>query len=84
MFAEDPGASHKSLSTRSKRSVELDDATKRFAHAALLKVQGSLFETVEEPAAAIWPKAVQSLPSGLMKFVLNAVQDTLPHNVNLA
>ena len=29
-------------------------------------------------------KAVQSLPSGLMKFALNAAQDTLPHNVNLA
>ena len=35
-------------------------------------------------APTIWSKAVQSLPSGLMKFALNAAQDTLPHNVNLA
>ena len=83
-FAEDPGASYKSLATRSKKSVKSDEVEQRLAHAASLKVQGRLFEIVEEPAAEIWSKAVQSLPSALMKFALNAAQDTLPHNVNLA
>ena len=56
----------------------------RLAHAAKLKVQGGIFEIVDGIAPTIWSKAVQSLPSGLMKFALNAAQYTLTHNVNLA
>ena len=46
-------------------------------------MQGRIFEIVDGIAPTIWSKAVQSLPSGLMKFASNAAQDTLPHNVNL-
>lgn len=39
MFVEDPGASYKSLATRSKKSVKIDELEQRLAHAASLKVQ---------------------------------------------
>ena len=42
-----------------------------------------MFEIVTKSAAKIWSKAVQNLPSHILKFALNAVQDTLPHNANL-
>ena len=84
MFAADPGASSKSLSLRSKKCVQADEVAERLPHDATLKVQGQIFELVDGIAPAIWSKAVQSLPSGLMKFALNAAQDTLSHNVNLA
>ena len=84
VFAADPGASSKSLSFRSKKCVQADEVAECLAHAATLKVQGRIFEIVDGIAPTIWSRAVQSLPSGLMKFTLNAAQDTLPHNVNLA
>ena len=31
-----------------------------------------------------WSKAIQSSSSQILKFVINAAQDTLPHNANLA
>ena len=82
--AADLGASFKFLSLRSKKCVQVDKATECLAHDATLKVQGRSFEIVDGIAPTTWSKAVQSLPSGLMKFALNAAQDTLPHNVNLA
>ena len=35
-------------------------------------------------SALAWSKAVQSSSSQLLKFAVNAAQDTLPHNANLA
>ena len=40
-------------------------------------MQGQIFEIVDGIALTILSKAVQSLPSDLMKFTLNAAQDTL-------
>ena len=37
----------------------------------------------EGSAAQNWSTAVFSLPEWVFKFALNAVTDTLPHNVNL-
>ena len=84
VLAADPGASSKSLSLRSKKCVQADEVAGRLAHAATLKVQGKIFEEVDTRASTIWSRAVQSLPSSLLKFALNAAQDTLPHNVNLS
>ena len=83
-FAEDPGASAKSLSFRSKKRVQSVETATRLAHATSLKVQGMIYKYVDEPANTIWSKAVQSLPAHLLKFALNVAQDMLPHNVNLA
>ena len=84
VFANDPGASRKSLSNKSKRCIQMDEVTERLAHATSLKVQGSIFRIVERAAASIWSKAAESLSPALMKFAMNAAQDTLPHNANLA
>ena len=46
--------------------------------------QGQLMRDTPESAAEIWSTAVSNLPSGSMKFTLNAATDTLPHNSNLA
>ena len=48
VFAVDPGASPKSLSPRSKKCVQSDEVAERLAHAATLKVQGQIFELVEQ------------------------------------
>ena len=53
-------------------------------HAQSLECQGQVMRCTEEDAAKIWFKTVQKLPPDLPKFSVNAVQDTLPHNTNLA
>ena len=84
IFSNDPGTSYKSLATKSKKYVQSTEVEERLAHAASQNIQGRLHELVTKPSAEIWSKAVQSLPSHLLKFALNAAQDTLPHNANLA
>ena len=38
----------------------------------------------EGKAASTWSSAVLQLPPEVLSFSLNAAQDTLPHNANLA
>lgn len=54
VFAEDPGASSKSLSIRSKKHIQADEVAERLAHAASLKVQGRIFRIMDGKAPAIW------------------------------
>ena len=63
---------------------KLGDAGKRMQHAQSLECQGQVFRCSEDGAASIWSTAVQKLPPQLLKFSLNAVQVTLPHNADLA
>ena len=70
--------------TRAKSAMAKEDAEKRMKHAQSLECQGQVFRCSADGAASIWSKAVQKLPPELLKFSLNAVQDTLPHNDNLA
>ena len=53
-------------------------------HAKSLECQGQVFREVDETAASLWAKAMLTLSPHLLKFSLNAAQDTLPHNVNLS
>ena len=82
--AKNPGAVFKAVANKAKQSVQKLDSQARLIYAATLKQQGKLFGIIEEGAAEAWSKAVQLLPSALLKFGLNASQDTLPHNANLA
>ena len=84
LMAENPGSSKKALVTKAKATVTEDDARDRLQHAQSLECQGQVFRCTEEAAANIWSKTVQKLPPDLLKFSLNTVQDTLPHNANLA
>ena len=78
-FAVDPGMSKRALhdEQRAKKASAKKNTEKRLHHAQLLQQQG------QDGAAGIWSKAIQMLPPEV-KFSLNAVQDTLPHNANLA
>jgi len=48
-----------------------------------LQKQGEMLCTTTSDTAAVWAKAVQTLPFNTMKFALNAAHDTLPRNANL-
>ena len=84
ILAEDPGMSRKALLTKAKSSVSKRDTEKRRHHAKSLKCQGQVFRCCEQETATIWATAVQQLLPELLKFSLNAVQDTLPHNDSLS
>ena len=84
LMAENPGSNKKALVTKVKATVTEDDARERLQHAQSLECQGQVFRCTEEDVANIWSKTVQKLPPDVLKFSLNAVQDTLPHNANLA
>ena len=83
-LAVEPGMMKRALIKRAKSIVCKKDARKRLEHASSLECQGRVFRCCEDSAASMWSSVVQKLPSELLKFSLNAVQDTLPHNDNLA
>ena len=84
IWQADPGASRKSLCKRAKTNVTVRDAEKRLEHARNLQHQGQLLRATESEAACTWSSAVLQLPPQVLRFSLNATQDTLPHNANLA
>ena len=87
VVAADPGASRKTILKRAKALVMTLDAETRLDHAKSLSKQGQIHHLVPIDAidaTTLWADMVPRLPSECMKFVLNAVQDTLPHNANLA
>ena len=57
---------------------------KRLEHSLSLGTQGRLFRVVDSHASAVWSRAIQAVSGSEMKFALNAANDTLPHNANLA
>jgi len=57
--------------------VSKDDAEWKKQHAQTLKCQ--VFRCNKDGAASIWSVAVQKLPPELLKFALNAMQDTHPN-----
>ena len=83
-LAEDPGMSKRALMKKAKSIVCNNDKEKRLNHALSLQCQGRTFRCCKGTAASIWSAVVQNIPSHLLKFSLNSVQDTLPHNDNLA
>ena len=48
-----------------------------------LVVQGQTVRQFCDRAANLWAEAVQTLPDCSMRFALNSVTNTLPHNANL-
>ena len=84
VIAADPGARRRTVMQRAKTLVVTEVAGQRLDHAKSLTKQGQLHSLVDEDAAALWSEVVQKLPPECLKFVLNAAQDTLPHNSNLS
>jgi hypothetical protein len=83
VMKEDPGASKKQVIARVKSTVQTEDTADRLAHTTSLPVQGLTVREFEGSVAQNWSKAIFSLPDWCFKFALNAVTDTLPHNLNL-
>ena len=48
-----------------------------------LPVQGQTARQFDDRAADLWSQAVLTSPDHVMRFALNTVMDTLPHNANL-
>ena len=83
VMEEDPGAPKKKVLSRVKAKIQAEDTASRLAHTSSLPVQGLTVREYEGSAAQNWSIAVFNLPEWIFKFALNAVTDTLPHNVNL-
>ena len=84
IWQDDPGASKKSLIKKAKAQVRVDDVDKRLEHAKSLRHQGQLMRVTASKASSIWSSAILHSPSQILKFALNAAQNTLPHNANLS
>ena len=80
---EDPGASQKTLAARAKGRVAEVDASVHLEQCRTLSVQGQTVRQFEDRAADLWSQTVLTSPDHMMRFALNAVTDTLPHNANL-
>ena len=83
-YAEIPGAPRRKVVACAKLAEVRKQTTQRLLHSTSLRVQGQLLRIVSEEAASAWSECIQALPSSRFKFALNAAQDTLPHNANLA
>ena len=78
VMRDDPGASRSQIVRRVKARVTAADDSRRL-EARQFTVQGRF----DDQASSIWAQALWELPERVMKFTLNAAQDTLPHNANL-
>ena len=83
LMQEDPGASRKTLAARAKGRVAEVDTSVHLERCKALPVQGQTARQFEDRAADLWSQAVLTSPDHVMRFALNAVMDTLPHNANL-
>ena len=80
---DDPGVSRGQLVRSVKQKITAIDDNRRLEECRALAVQGNLSRQFADRASTIWAQALWELPEKVMKFTLNAVQDTLPHNANL-
>ena len=80
---DDPGSSRPQIIRTVKRRVTAADNTRRLESCRQLAVQGDPSRRFDDRASTIWAEALWDLPERVMKFTLNAAQDTLPHNANL-
>ena len=83
IMSDDPGAKQGTLEAHQKHCGDKGYG-ETLDHAISLATQCQLHHLVENDAATMWSEVVQKLPPERMKFALNAAQDTLPHNSNLA
>ena len=83
VMKEDPGANRKAIASRAKKTMEEKDTFVRVEHCRSLMVQGQTLRQFEDRAPEVWSTTVTNMPEHLLKFAMNAVTDTLPHNANL-
>ena len=75
--------SRRALSAAAKRKVTEEDDIERRSQLRKLEKKGQIIASVDRDEAKAWANTIQSFPSQLMGFTLNAAMHTLPHNANL-
>ena len=82
---EDPGHTRETLSVAAKWTVKSEDNGPgvRLEELKALPQQGQLARIATAESATILAESLKALPSQDLKFALNAMHDTLPHNANL-
>ena len=83
-LAVDPGMSGKKLSKVTRTMIMENDSEERHSLVLASERHGEALRMAEEEAASQWDSALDTLTPFELKFSLNACQDTLPHNDNLA
>ena len=83
-LAADPGMSKNKLSKVAKNMVREEDMEVKLSLMMASERRGEALRIAEGEAAAQWASALENLTPFHLKFALNACQDTLPHNSNLA
>ena len=83
-LAMDPGMSGKKLSKVTRTMIMENDSEERHSLMLASERRGEVLRMAEEEAASQWVSALDTLTPFELKFTLNACQDTLPHNANLA
>ena len=81
--AQDPPKTRKGRARAAKAFLATEEADERSEQLCSLPVQGDMARRFEGNAAELWVRAVQDLPSDVMKFALNASLEILATNVNL-
>ena len=87
VLQQDPGANRKAFIRGVKNVVIQKDAQTHLEECRSLSVQGHADNMQGYPMIeclhGIWSEVIQTLQGNHMKFTLNAVTNTLPHNANL-
>lgn len=78
-----PGFTRKSLATASKLLVSEADDDHHLNSLQQLEKQGHMSRCLSPEGAKVWANALEGLGDEHLKFALNSVVDTLPHNANL-
>lgn len=80
----DPGISRSKLSKVAKNMVREEDTEMKFSLMMASQHRGEALHLAKREAAAQWASAHENLTLFQLRFALNACQDTLSHNSNLA
>ena len=79
---EDPGATSKQVREQAKSRVEEADTDAHLRHSTSLSRQNLPLLDVSS-APQLWSATIFTLPEQVLRFTLNSLTDTLPHNANL-
>ena len=80
VMVEDPSRNRRAPTMAARSRVTFSDAGRHKSEVLALPTQGLLFTTLADQSAVIWADAILTLSSECLKFLLNAVHDTQPHN----
>ena len=83
VMKEDPGANRKTITKQVKNAMVEADVQLHLQQCQSLVVQGQTLRQFRDRAASLWAQVVLTLPDHIMRFAMNSVTDTLPHNANL-